>query len=148
MPMSAENAAVSEMMEVLTNGAAADAHTDAPDLRTGSPLGLSMRLVRDLLAADRSADELGENRTTRASRLLGATLAALRLSAGALLDHEPESGHLARLTVRNLPEELLTSSAEGAGAANIDSLAARAIAERRVFISDPTAQARASALLS
>ncbi|HYC23614.1 MAG TPA: hypothetical protein VEI94_12955 [Candidatus Bathyarchaeia archaeon] len=122
-----------------------------PGSRSGgsSPLGLSLRLVRELLAADRSADQRGEDLPARSARLLGATLGALRLAVGAILHRDPGDGRPSLLASSNWPEGAAELSTDLPGApGGLQALAARALEEHRIFVVGSSEKGLFSSVLS
>jgi len=122
-----------------------------PGSRSGgsSPLGLSLRLVRELLAADRSADQRAEDAPARSARLLGATLGALRLGVGAILRRDPGDGRLSLLASSNWPEGAAELSSDLPGApGGLQALSARALEEHRIFVVGSSEKGLFSAVLS
>src|SRR5262245_10223503 len=84
--------------------------------------GLSMRLVRELLAADASVRSDEEAQSARPAELLTAALSALRLSSGAILQKDVEGERLVCVAARGVTpdgEALLTASGESSGGSRL-----------------------------
>ena len=126
-------------VEVRADANGASGQVVEPALHKESASFLSTHLLRELIAADARGDGATDEPAARADALLGAILAGLELTEGAIVRIEPD-GHGTCLAVRGVPDharEVLEARAARSEQLG-PSLLERALDEHRVLLLDRT----------